>query len=246
VQLAVVNVRSTGPVLALGSNVVGRSYTDKDLKIMWGVHATPDSPQAVIGKICHIVAHSDIGPRGDPGYPPEKREDPENLILMCGTHHDVIDVQPNDYTTADLRRWKRERDEWFETRLSDAVVALTFAELDQVTTGLISTPPGAEGSLNPPTPPQRKMRHNGLSPQIAQFYQVGQLRFGDIEAYIAQAHDWNSEFGERLTAGFREQYATLWDRGLRGDDLYVGLADGVAIVSYLFHTCDVFEREPDA
>lgn len=254
---------------------VGRSYTDKDLKILWGAHAICAYPgcnerlvlpanaldaQAVIGKICHIVAHSDEGPRADPSFPAERREDPDNLILLCGTHHDMVDVHPNTYSIADLKRWKREHEAWVETTLSDAVIALTFDELDQIASGLIARPPGAEGSLEPPTPPQRKMRHNQLSPHVAQYYQQGQLRFGDIERYIAEAHEWNDEFSERLIAGFRAQYDAFWDRGLRGDDLYIGLADwasggalapfprkaaGVAILSYLFHTCDVFEREPE-
>lgn len=253
---------------------MGRSYGDKDLKILWGAHAicafpgcttrlvqpaTESDPQVVIGIICHIVAHSDDGPRGDASFPKERREDPDNLILLCGAHHDLVDGQPNSYTIEDLKRWKRDHEAWVEATLSDAVIALTFDELDQIASGLISRPPGPEGSLLPPTPPQRKMRHNQLSPLVAQYYQQGQLRFGDIERYIADAHEWNAEFSDRLVAGFQEQYDRLWNRGLRGDDLYIGLADwaaggalatfprtaaGVAILSYLFHTCDVFEREP--
>lgn len=254
---------------------MGRSYTDKDLKILWGAHAicahptcnaklilpaTATDKEAVIGKICHIVAHSNVGPRGDPSFPASKREDPENLILLCGTHHDMIDVQPNSFTIADLKGWKHDHEEWVEATLSDAVIALTFDELDQVAASLMSQPPGNELPIEPPTPPQRKMRHNELTPHVAQWYRVGQLRFADIESYIAEAHAWNDQFSERLIAGFQEHYDVLWNRGMRGDDLYIGLAEwasggalasfpreaaGVAILSYLFHTCDVFEREPD-
>jgi len=71
---------------------MGRSYTDRDLKILWGAGkmcafpgcrtlliapATPSDPEQVIGKVCHIVAHSDDGPRGDPNFPPEDREKPD-------------------------------------------------------------------------------------------------------------------------------------------------------------------------
>jgi len=183
----------------------------------------------------------------------------ENLILLCGTHHDLVDVQPNSYTSDDLRRWKDEHEQWVAATLSDAVVALTFAELEAVAQNLVSLPPAAGSDLVLPTPPARKMAHNGLTVKVAQYYRTGQLRFVDIERFIADSSAWDQDFGERLRAGFREQYDVLWARDLRGDDLYVALADwasggglapfarqaaGVSILSYLFHVCDVFEREP--
>jgi hypothetical protein len=254
---------------------MGRSYSEKDLKILFGagrmcafpgchqwlvVPATDSDPEQVIGKICHIVAHSDDGPRGDPEFPEADREKPDNLILLCGTHHDMIDVQPNTYSSADLRRWKMDHEHWVVTTLSDAVVALTFAELEAVAAGIVAQPPGLPDDLLLPTPPARKMRHNGLTALVAQYYVVGQLRFVDIERFIGDAGAWDPAFGERLAAGFRSQYDEFWARGLRGDDLYIALASwasggvlagfprqaaGVAILSYLFHICDVFERAPD-
>jgi hypothetical protein len=254
---------------------MGRSYSDKDLKILWGAHAmcshprcrvwlivpaTDADPQAVIGKICHIVAHSNDGPRADPSFPEDRREDPENLILLCGTHHDMVDVQDNSHTIAELHQWKRDHEAWVRTTLSDAVLALTFAELEQMAAGLASSPPSADQSLAPPTPPLRKMQHNLLTSQVAQYYQIGQLRFADIETYLANTQDWDDSFADRLIGGFQTHYDLLWDRGLRGDDLYLSLADwasggplatfprtaaGVSILSFLFHTCDIFERALD-
>jgi hypothetical protein len=252
---------------------MGRAYTEKDLKILWGAHElcaypgcktklvlpkTASDPEKVIGKICHIIAFSDDGPRGDPAFPSADREKPDNLILLCGTHHDMIDVQPNTYTSAEIRRWKSEHERWVEATLSDAIVALTFEELERVATLLIAAPATAS-SVELPTPPARKMRHNALTVDVAHYYQVGQLRFSDIEAFIGVVSGWDTEFGDRLTAGFRDQYDLLWAQGLRGDELYIALAEwasggrladfgrqaaGVAILSYLFHICDVFEPEP--
>jgi len=254
---------------------MGRAYKEKDLKILWGAHAicahpdcrerlvvpaTADDEAKVIGKISHIVAHSDNGPRGDPAFPKEDREKPENLILLCGTHHDKVDVQPNTYTSEELRRWRRDHEEWVRNTLADAIVALTFDELDKVATALVASPPQIAGALVPPTPPARKMQHNDLTVEVAHYYQIGQLRFADIETFIGNAASWDVEFGNRLKAGFQAQYDALWQRGVRGDDLYVALAHwaqggslapfkrqaaGVAILSYLFHVCDVFEPEPD-
>jgi hypothetical protein len=88
---------------------------------------------------------------------------------------------------------------------------------------------------------------------------MGQLRFFDIEDFISATSSFDPDFGDRLKAGFNEQYQSLRDRGMNGDDLYIALAEwasggvdapmpraaaGVAVLSYLFHVCDVFEREP--
>jgi hypothetical protein len=253
---------------------MGRNYSAADLKILWGANticshpechkklvasATEEDEARSIGKICHIIASSDDGPRADPNFPPERRDDPDNLILLCGTHHDEVDVQPNTYSAAELREWKESHERWVDDTLSDAVVAVTFAELEEVAKNLIATPPTAIDDLSPPTPPLRKMQHNGLTAAVASHFQIGQLRFHDVESFINDQTGWDVEFGERLKAGFVGQYNALWDRGLRGDDLYISLAEwsaggaraplerqaaGAAILSYLFHICDVFEPEP--
>jgi hypothetical protein len=41
--------------------------------------------------ICHIVADSADGPRGDPILSPKLAQDPNNLMLVCDTHHRVFD-----------------------------------------------------------------------------------------------------------------------------------------------------------
>src|SRR4051794_9931599 len=127
---------------------MGRNILESDMKVLWGAQAmcafpgcrrplilaaTDHDPARVIGKVAHIVAHSDEGPRGDANFPATDREKPDNLILLCGTDHDRVDVQPNTYTSDDLRRWKREHEEWARDALSDALAAVTFAELDFVT-----------------------------------------------------------------------------------------------------------------
>jgi hypothetical protein len=47
---------------------------------------------ALFGFIAHIVADSADGPRGDPVRSPLLAKSLENLMLMCGTHHKLIDV----------------------------------------------------------------------------------------------------------------------------------------------------------
>ena len=210
---------------------MGRAYTQQDLKVLWGAHARcafPDcrtklivdatdvDPAKPIGKICHIIASSDDGPRGDPSFPGADRDLPSNLILLCGTHHDVIDVQPNTYTSEEIKRWKSDHESWVEDTLSDAVAALTFAELEQAVASLLATPGGITNDLTPPTPPKRKMEHNELTSAVAPYYRIGQMRFHDVEAYIDQVSGFDTNFGERLKAGFQAQYEGAMGAGSSG------------------------------
>lgn len=50
----------------------------------------------LFGFIAHIVADSALGPRGDPVRSPALAKSLENLMLMCATHHKLIDVDGKD------------------------------------------------------------------------------------------------------------------------------------------------------
>ena len=50
-----------------------------------------DESGVIAGRICHIKAHKPRGPRHDDRQTDEERQGFENLILMCPTHHDLID-----------------------------------------------------------------------------------------------------------------------------------------------------------
>ena len=55
------------------------------------------------GFIAHIVADIPGGPRGDPVRSPALCNDPSNLMLLCGVHHKVIDVdQVGDFPESRL------------------------------------------------------------------------------------------------------------------------------------------------
>src|ERR1700753_1157611 len=48
------------------------------------------------GFIAHIVADSPGGPRGDAVRSPQLAKSLDNLMLMCATHHKLIDVDAPD------------------------------------------------------------------------------------------------------------------------------------------------------
>jgi len=95
--------------------------TQSTLKELWGASknecAYPDCDMAladpdgdgVIGEICHIRAQSEGGPRYDASLDEEEVDSASNLILLCPTHHTVIDKNPENYSPGELESWKEEQ-----------------------------------------------------------------------------------------------------------------------------------------
>lgn len=72
--------------------------------------ATPlvSAEGTVIGQICHINADAPKGPRYDRKQTNEERQSYENLMLMCPTHHKIIDTETRKYTTNKLKLLKKQ------------------------------------------------------------------------------------------------------------------------------------------
>jgi hypothetical protein len=71
-----------------------------------------------VGQECHAIAKEDDGPRGDPDFPKELRDEYSNLILMCNIHHKVIDDQEKYYTVEKLHEMKKDHEEWVKNSLT--------------------------------------------------------------------------------------------------------------------------------
>jgi hypothetical protein len=247
-----------------------RKVSEPQLKILWGIgaicafpgcgqwlveQASASDPAAVIGEMAHIVAHSDEGPRADPSFPAEKRNLAENLILLCPTHHTLADAQDSTYTVAQLRSWKEDQERAVRDLLAAKVKDVGFEELDRVTRGLLAVPPAPLNHISLPLKPREKMALNGLTAATESLLNVGYLRYLDVEEFAARTEAIEQGFGAKLAAGFKQQYRLLIHRGVSGDALFFALADWgatshrdlsgkaatVAVLTYLFHVCDVFE-----
>jgi hypothetical protein len=114
-----------------------RSYSQNTIKILFGasgnqcafpgcintiiVPETFDSDAAVVAQICHIYAASDNGPRGKPGLTAAERNEPDNLILLCGHHHPLIDKQYATYPADLLKAWKKTHEAKFQQGTTEAL-----------------------------------------------------------------------------------------------------------------------------
>ncbi len=248
-----------------------RKYPIKDVKLLFGFSAgrcafpgcsteclreptAVDGP-AVIGKIAHIVAHGDAGPRADPTLPLDKRDCYLNWILLCPTHHDIVDVQPNGHTSAELRKWKADHERRVRESTATEMTAVTFAELEVVTSA-IAGGPAREPTLNfKVTNPAAKMTKNGLSDAVHFNLSLGLGKAKEVAAFVEHVATRDAKFPERLAARFVAEYQRLRAEGFSGDVLFESLvqfssggdrgftrmAAGVAVLAYLFEKCEVFE-----
>jgi hypothetical protein len=64
----------------------------------------------VLGEICHIKAKRPDGPRYDPEQTEEERHGFGNLVLLCPTHHAIVDGDAGKYTVEKLLRIKAEHE----------------------------------------------------------------------------------------------------------------------------------------
>ena len=77
---------------------------EKDIKLLWGraagrcsycnidlTCALETAAPIVIGEMAHVIAKEENGPRGSNLIAPNIRNSYQNLILLCPTHHTMID-----------------------------------------------------------------------------------------------------------------------------------------------------------
>lgn len=107
--------------------------SDKTRKLLWGrsgnrcaicknelvIDATAKDDECVVADECHIISSRANGPRHDPSYPLEKLDSYENLMLLCRTHHKMIDDQAETFTTDILRQMKSNHEVWVSQKLAE-------------------------------------------------------------------------------------------------------------------------------
>lgn len=247
-----------------------RKYPQSHVKVLYGLAAgrcafsacrreiilegVANDEHKQIGKIAHIVGHSDSGPRGDSAFPREKLDTYENWVLLCPTCHDTVDIQPAQYTVGRLRTVKDEHEQWVRASLASEMSAVGFPELEVVAKAIASADtPTQDFSV---TPPKDKMAKNGLTGQVHILLAMGLSKSKEVRAFIQGMVDVDSEFPERLKAGFVKEYERARGTGLSGDALFESMrefsssgsrdfkrqAAGLAVLTYLFESCEVFEK----
>lgn len=179
---------------------------------------TAVDPVATIGEMAHIVAHAKGpgAPRVDPTFPDHLRDKYDNLILLCDTHHKIVDVQPNTYTVGELRGWKNELEQYVTNQFVIEITNVTFVELEQVTKALMKSQVLA-GETFQLTAPVEKMRKNGLSERSAILIRLGMANSHKVADFVAKFTATAPSFSDDLKAGFVAEYNAKLSEGFAGD-----------------------------
>ena len=184
----------------------------------------------------------------------EERDHYDNLIYLCPSCHTKIDKQEDDYPAEDLFQLKEEHESWVSSRLDEVMSEVTFAELE-IAAKSIASGAHADGEDFSVIPPDEKIRKNGLSKKSRKYISMGLSESNEVERFISSMTQVDSEYPERLKSGFRAEYDKL-KKETSGDELFMGMlefalkgasgfkqqAASLAILSHLFHLCDIFEK----
>lgn len=100
--------------------------------------ALVDSRGVFIGETCHIRAAEKGGARFDPRMSNEARRAPSNLLLMCSTHHRIIDQDVQTWTVERLEATKASHEHRFRQLLTQIVAS---AGITDSTSTAIGAPP---------------------------------------------------------------------------------------------------------
>lgn len=221
---------------------------------------TVDAPTGgdvvVVGEAAHIAGEKPTSARYDSKMSEEARDHYANLIYLCANHHTQIDKQEAHFTVDTLLKMKANHEAKVREGMNFAFAQVGFPELQKATEWVNYFQPGKESLDFSLLAPDEKIRKNGLGNgsrvTITMGLSVAKL-VGDFVQCEAQI---DSDYPERLQAGFSEEYFRLRREGQRGDELFDLMCDfaqrgvkeqskrsaGLAVLVYLFEKCDVFEK----
>lgn len=219
-----------------------------------------ESDPAVVGEAAHIYGEHPGTDKKPPSaryradMEDEERNHYDNLIYLCPSCHTKIDKQEEDYPAKMLFDLKENHESWVRSQLDQGMSEITFAELEIAAKAIAS---GAHASPSDLAviPPDAKIRKNGLTEKSRSYISMGLSQSSEVERFITNMTHLDGEYPERLKSGFQSEYDDL-RQDLSGDSLFMGMlafaqkgsnnfkqqAASLAILSHLFHLCDVFEK----
>ncbi|MFC2005693.1 HNH endonuclease [Chloroflexota bacterium] len=112
------------------------AISQRDIKLLWGraagkcsfhdckIKLSQDKNRASdsfpLGEQAHIVGENKNAARGKSPLTTKERDSYFNLILLCPTHHTIIDNDPEDYPIEKLHIMKAQHELWVEEKFSES------------------------------------------------------------------------------------------------------------------------------
>lgn len=236
------------------------AYPNCGLELTIDSEATNDRPKAT-GKVAHIAAASPGGPRYDVDMTAEQRGSANNLIYLCGPHHDAVDSQLEKHTKDFLLEAKNTHEKGVARAIRSALGVVTYEELSIVCAVIAAAPaPPSNLGVERALPLNAKIALNGLGELSRQRITDGLSQANRVHDFIAFQNTLVPSFGRQLAARFKSDYYGAQARGLQTDEIFDYLVErayehtgprdtaqvraaALSVVAYLFELCEIFERE---
>ncbi len=225
---------------------------DRALTVDGGQQSAP----AVIGEAAHIAGEKPGAARYDESMSDPQRNHCDNLIYLCCNHHTQIDKQGDDFSVEALLVMKAEHERRIRQATHNAFAEVGFPELEQATQWIHRVNALDINFDFTVIPLADKIKKNELAEKSTSTIKMGLAVMPDVKAFVVSEAKNDSEFPERLKAGFLEEYYRLRKKGIRGDDLFDLMCQfaqrgfkeqtqrsaSLAILIYFFESCEVFEK----
>jgi hypothetical protein len=208
-----------------------------------------------VAEAAHIRGEKPNAARYDASMTDEERDNVHNLIFMCTDHHTIIDKVAADWPMQVLLDLKVSHEAQVREAMERAFAEIEFPELERAISWVLTHSPAASGAFDL-IPPDDKIKKNALSNGSRHIIASGLISRSTVAAYVEAETQLDSDFPEKLKAGFLAEYYSLRVKGIKGDELFElmcsfaqrGLRNhsdrtaGIAVLIYLFEICDVFEK----
>jgi len=207
-----------------------------------------------IGEMAHIIGHSPNGPRGDDSAARDEISNHNNLILLCPTCHSTVDALEEQYTIEYLKEEKSKHELWIHELLAQNMLKVSSPEL------IIAAKAIATGDHYIPMyydimQSNEKIAKNNFTQKVAALIDMGLRRGGEVKSYFKEQEKLDKDLINRLKNSFKEEYQKQKQHSTGGSlfesmlsfakfghkDMTINAAS-LAILSYLFQICEVFEK----
>ena len=209
-----------------------------------------------VAEAAHIRGEKPTAPRYDASMNDEERDGIDNLIYLCTDDHTIIDKVEADWPVDRLDKLKAEHEQKAREAIVEAFADVAFPELASAVSWVESQPPSLSTGSFDVVPPDEKIKKNELSDSCRHVIAAGMVSRATVAAYVEAETQLDSDFPEKLKAGFLSEYYRLKLDGRKGDELFelmcafaqrgmksqVQKTAGIAVLIYLFEICDVFEK----
>lgn len=217
-----------------------------------------------VGVAAHIAGEHDgkgtrrPSARFDPNMTDEERNHHNNLIYLCPTCHEKIDSRPGerDYPVERLQKIKVDHEKKVREAVADAFANVSFPELAEITQWLQQVDLSQLEIDFSLIPLEAKLKKNDLGTNSQFIITMGLSIAPVVKDFVESFSQTDPQFSDRLKFTFLEEYARLKKDGHNGDELFdlmchfsqqgfrenTHKAAGLAVLTFLFEACEVFEK----